>query len=106
LIVRQSGHKSVTIKVTPLLTLREMRDLRRYASPVSAQDAGQFNIAADGGQQVNVQKSKRRAKTGNSGKGKTCGKRASKTKPRQLVSKSSEEIITMKSASDVVVEQS
>jgi len=33
-----------------------MRDLRRYASPVIVQNAGQVNIAADGGQQVNVQK--------------------------------------------------
>jgi hypothetical protein len=35
-----------------------MRDLRRYASPVIVQNAGQVNIAADGGQQVDVQKSK------------------------------------------------
>ena len=35
--------------------MRQMRDLRRYASPVIVQNAGQVNIAADGGQQVNVQ---------------------------------------------------
>jgi hypothetical protein len=38
-----------------LRILRQMRDLRRYASPVIVQNAGQVNIAADGGQQVNVQ---------------------------------------------------
>jgi hypothetical protein len=31
-------------------TIRQMRDLRRYASPVIVQNAGQVNIAADGGQ--------------------------------------------------------
>ncbi len=36
-----------------------MRDLRRYASPVIVQNAGQVNIAADGGQQVNVQEKKK-----------------------------------------------
>jgi hypothetical protein len=46
-----------------LRTLRQMRDLRRYMSPVIVQNAGQVNIAADGGQQVNVQgKSKKKAK--------------------------------------------
>jgi hypothetical protein len=44
-------------------TLRQMRDLRRYASPVVIQNAGQVNVAADGGQQVNVQK-KRKKKAG------------------------------------------
>jgi hypothetical protein len=38
-----------------LRTLRQMRDLRRYSPPVIVQNAGQVNIAADGGQQVNVQ---------------------------------------------------
>jgi hypothetical protein len=33
----------------------EVCDLRRYASPVIVQNAGQVNIAADGGQQINVQ---------------------------------------------------
>jgi hypothetical protein len=32
-----------------------MRDLRRYASPVIVENAGQVNIASNGGQQVNVQ---------------------------------------------------
>lgn len=44
-----------------LRILRQMRDLRRYASPVIVQNAGQVNIAADGGQQVNVQE-KRKAR--------------------------------------------
>ena len=68
----------------------QMRDLRRYASPVIVQNAGQVNIASDGGQQVNVQKSKRRAKTGSA---KTNGKRVNKTKPKQLSSKSAEECV-------------
>jgi hypothetical protein len=44
-----------------LRTLRQMRDLRRYVSPVIVQNAGQVNIAADGGQQVNVQQSKKKS---------------------------------------------
>src|ERR1044071_8640207 len=35
---------------------RALRDWRRYSSPVIVQNAGQVNIASDGGQQVNVQK--------------------------------------------------
>jgi hypothetical protein len=35
--------------------MRQMRDLRRYVQLVIVQNAGQVNIAADGGQQVNVQ---------------------------------------------------
>lgn len=38
-----------------LRTLRQMRDLRRYASSVVIQNAGQVNVAADGGQQLNAQ---------------------------------------------------
>lgn len=36
-------------------TLRQLRDLRRY-SPVTINNPNQVNIAADGGQQINVQK--------------------------------------------------
>ena len=36
-----------------LRTLRNLRDLRRYA-PVTINNPAQVNIAADGGQQVNV----------------------------------------------------
>lgn len=35
-------------------TLRAMRDLRRYSSPVTINNPQQVNIAADGGQQVNA----------------------------------------------------
>jgi hypothetical protein len=35
-------------------TLRNMRDLRRYSVPVTINNPQQVNIAADGGQQVNV----------------------------------------------------
>jgi hypothetical protein len=35
-----------------------MRDLLHYASPVIVQNAVQVNIAADGGQQVNVNNGK------------------------------------------------
>jgi hypothetical protein len=61
------------------------------------QNAGQVNIASDGGQQVNVQKSKRRAKAS---RGKTSGKRGG---TKQLASKSADESIRMESASNVVV---
>jgi hypothetical protein len=37
-------------------TLRAMRDLRRYAAPVTINNPQQVNIAADGGQQVNLSK--------------------------------------------------
>jgi hypothetical protein len=69
---------------------------------VIVQNAEQINIASDGGQQVNVQKSKRRAKTSNGGRGKTNGKRASKTKTKQLASKSAEESIRLKPTSETV----
>jgi hypothetical protein len=39
-----------------LRTLRQLRDLRRYNVPVMINNPQQVNIAADGGQQVNVQK--------------------------------------------------
>ena len=45
-----------------LRTLRQMRDLRRYASPEVIQNAGQVNVAAEGGQQVNVHKIKKERK--------------------------------------------
>ena len=37
-----------------LRTLRNLRDLRRYSSPVTIANAQQVNIAADGGQQLNI----------------------------------------------------
>ncbi len=39
-----------------LRTLRQLRDLRRYAVPILINNPEQVNIAAEGGQQVNVQK--------------------------------------------------
>ena len=43
-----------------LRTLRQMRDLRRYQMPVTINNPKQVNIAADGGQQVNVQRKRRK----------------------------------------------
>ena len=43
-----------------LRTLRQMRDLRRYQMPVTINNPKQVNIAADGGQQVNVQQETKR----------------------------------------------
>jgi hypothetical protein len=63
---------------------------------VIVQNAEQVNIAADGGQQVNVKKSK---KWKNTNKGKR-GKRV--IKPKQLGSKSPEESIGMTPASEAV----
>lgn len=45
-----------------LRTLRQLRDLRRYAVPILINNPEQVNIAADGGQQVNVQKKGRKKK--------------------------------------------
>jgi hypothetical protein len=45
-----------------LRILRQMRDLRRYAAPVTINNPKQVNIAADGGQQNNVQKAVSRKK--------------------------------------------
>jgi hypothetical protein len=56
-----------------LRTLRQMRDLRRYSSPVVIQNAGQVNVAADGGQQVNVQN--KRKKKGTKARGVTGPRR-------------------------------
>ncbi|HEX5736371.1 MAG TPA: hypothetical protein VF131_26310 [Blastocatellia bacterium] len=46
-----------------LRVLRQMRDLRRYSVPVTINNPKQVNIAADGGQQVNVQAKRKRKKT-------------------------------------------
>ena len=37
-----------------LRTLTQLRDLRRYAVPVTINNPGQVHIAANGGQQVNA----------------------------------------------------
>lgn len=39
-----------------LRTLRQLRDLRRYSTPLTINNPQQVNIAADGGQQVNIAK--------------------------------------------------
>lgn len=72
-----------------LSAIRGLRDYRRYG-PVIVQNAGQVNIAADGGQQVNV-KGKRRKKA--TGKGKQA-------KPKQLGAK--KESIRMQPTSEVI----
>jgi hypothetical protein len=40
--------------------IRALRDWRRYSVPVTINNAQQVNIAADGGQQVNVQNKRRK----------------------------------------------
>jgi hypothetical protein len=84
-----------------LRTLRQLRDLRRYSVPILINNPEQVNIAAEGGQQVNVQENKRNRKRGEKAAGST-GRRerkvATKSKPKQLGSKSSEESIRMKPA--------
>ena len=47
-------------------SIRALRDWRRY--PVIVQKAGQVNIAADGGQQVNVQQKRKNRTKGSSAK--------------------------------------
>jgi hypothetical protein len=50
-----------------LRVLRQMRDLRRYNVPVIINNPEQVNVATDGGQQVNVQKSKAKGKASKKG---------------------------------------
>ena len=69
-------------------SIRALRDWRRY--PVIVQNAEQVNIAADGGQQVNVKQGKKR-KRPNKGK---------QRKPKQLGAK--EKSIRLKVASEAV----
>ena len=90
--VEQASHEADRWGRRFQASCRQLRDWRRWSGPVIVQNAEQINIASEGGQQVNVQKSKRRAKTGG---GKTSGKKASKSKPKQLASKSAEESIRM-----------
>lgn len=81
--------------------IRALRDWRRY--PVIVQNAGQVNIAADGGQQVNVQKqSKKRKESGGTSKSKQSNKRTTKAKPKQLGEKSQEESIRIKPSSESI----
>ena len=80
-----------------------MRDLRRYSVPVTINNPKQVNIAADGGQQVNLQKqSKKRKETGSASKSKRSSKRTTKAKPKQLDPKSPGESVRMKPTSESV----
>jgi hypothetical protein len=46
-----------------LRTLRQLRDLRRYSTPITINNPQQVNIAADGGKQVNVADAERQTDT-------------------------------------------
>jgi hypothetical protein len=83
--------------------IRALRDWRRY--PVIVQKAGQVNIAADGGQQVNLQKKGRSKKQTKKAAGTTDRSRRKasiKAKPKQLGAKSPEESIRMEPASEAI----
>ena len=58
-----------------LRTLRNLRDLRRYTAPVTINNPEQVNIAADGGQQVNMQERKGKRVAGGKGRKRKGGKR-------------------------------
>lgn len=51
-----------------LRTLRQLRDLRRYVVPVTINNPQQVNIAAEGGQQVNMQSKSQDSQTGSRNK--------------------------------------
>jgi hypothetical protein len=74
--------------------------------PVIVQNAEQVNIATDGGQQMNLQqKSNKRGKKASDGND-TCkqrGKRATKSKPKQLSAQSIGETINLEPVSDVTL---
>jgi hypothetical protein len=54
------GRGTAAVGSFALCTMRQMRDLRRYSVPVTINNPKQVNIAAEGGQQVNVQAKKRK----------------------------------------------
>ena len=85
-------------------SIRALRDWRRY--PVIVQNAGQVNIAADGGQQVNLQKqgrSKKRGKKASANPNKLKREKASKSKPKQLGQRSPKDSIITNQASELSV---
>lgn len=87
-----------------LSALRALRDYRRWGAPVIINNEGQVNFAADGGQQVNLQKKgrgKKRTKKADVTTGRLKRKRANK--PKQLDAKSTEESIQMEPASECVL---
>jgi hypothetical protein len=47
-----------------LRTLRQLRDLRRYSTPITINNPQQVNIATEGGRQVNVAEGERETNTG------------------------------------------
>jgi hypothetical protein len=105
--VEQASHEADRWGRRFQASCRQLRDWRRWSGPVIVQNAEQINIASEGGQQVNVQKSKQSKGRAKKKPGsKTSGKRASKAKPKQLASKSVEESIRMETASDIVVGKS
>ena len=72
-----------------LRTLRQLRDLRRYAIPVTINNPQQVNIAADGGQQVNVQRDRQNKKSTKKAVGKNNGCKQDKkaVRPKSLGTK-------------------
>jgi hypothetical protein len=79
-----------------LRTLRQLRDLRRYVVPVTINNPQQVNIAADGGQQVNMQRNKQGKKSAKKESNSTNKRKQNQrtTNPKQLAPKSSEVKIT------------
>jgi len=79
-----------------LRTLRQLRDLRRYNLPVTINNPQQVNIAAEGGQQVNMQRNKQGKKPAKKESNSTNNRKQNQrtTNPKQLAPKSSEVKIT------------
>ena len=69
--------------------VRALRDLRRYAVPVTINNPQQVNIAADGGQQVNVQRNKHNKKSAKKEAGTLAKHKQDKKaiRPKQLSAK-------------------
>jgi hypothetical protein len=79
-----------------LRTLRQLRDLRRYNLPVTINNPQQVNIAAEGGQQVNMQRNKQGKKPAKKESNSTNNRKQNQrtTNLKQLAPKSSEVKIT------------
>jgi hypothetical protein len=50
----KAARRKLTVQRLFLRTLRQLRDLRRYSTPITFNNPRQVNIAADGGQQLNT----------------------------------------------------
>jgi hypothetical protein len=88
-----------------LRTLRQLRDLRRYAVPIQINNPQQVNIAADGGQQVNLHKrkqSKKQAKESTTLINNRKGNKATKSDQKQLDSTAPKVSIGMEPASESI----